>query len=59
VGACHGRAYAPRQTQACDALAIVREHLPAFVQRVEQAGGSLPSFVTSEWIGEKRMAWGG
>ena len=45
---CHGRAYVPRQTQICDALTIVREHLPAFVERLEDAGGTLPDFVARE-----------
>jgi len=40
--------YAPRNTAACDAVRIVRHHLPAFLERAEQADAPLPSFVTDE-----------
>ncbi len=46
MAVCHGQAsYVPRGTQDCDAVAVVREHLPAFLERLEQSGGSLPAFV--------------
>jgi hypothetical protein len=49
VAACHASAsYVPRSTQACDAVAIVREHWPAFRERVEMHAGPLPAFVSDE-----------
>jgi hypothetical protein len=46
---CHDRArYVPRTTQSCDAVAIVREHLPVFLARLEGRGLSLPGFVRDE-----------
>lgn len=43
-----GPRYVPRHTQDCDAVAIVREHLPRFVARLEDEGLSLPAFVRRE-----------
>lgn len=43
-----GPRYVPRHTQQCDAVAIVREHLPGFLERVEASGSSLPNFVRRE-----------
>ncbi len=40
--------YRPRTTASCDAVALVRRHLPAFLERIEQDGGELPRFVTDE-----------
>jgi hypothetical protein len=49
VAACHARAtYVPRSTQDCDAVAIVREHWPAFRDRLEMHAGPLPAFVRDE-----------
>jgi hypothetical protein len=49
VDACHARAtYVPRSTQGCAAVAIVREHWPAFRERVETHAGPLPAFVRDE-----------
>ena len=50
LGACsQARTYVPRRTQACDAIAIVREGLPAFVARVHDEGhASVPAFVRDE-----------
>lgn len=42
------RAVVPRCTQDSDALALVREHWPAFRDRLEERAGSLPAFVTGE-----------
>jgi hypothetical protein len=51
VGAGHRNAYLPRQTQHCDALAIVAMHLPGFVERAEQAGAPPPTFALEELRG--------
>jgi hypothetical protein len=51
VGLCRPAGYAPRCTPSSDLVRIVAEHLPAFLEHVEQAGGSLPSFVTDELRG--------
>jgi hypothetical protein len=40
-----------RATPSSDLVRIVAEHLPSFLERVEQAGGSLPKFVTDELRG--------
>ena len=40
--------YVPRTTQDSDALALVREHWPAFRERLEERAGSLPGFVRDE-----------
>lgn len=48
---CSARPYAPRQTPVCDAVRIVRQHLPGFVERAEQADAALPRFVTDELEG--------
>ncbi|HHH29966.1 MAG TPA: hypothetical protein ENK57_16700, partial [Polyangiaceae bacterium] len=49
VASCHAQArYVPRPTQGSDALALVREHWPAFRQRLEERAGSLPGFVRDE-----------
>ena len=43
------REYVPRTTQECDALVIVREHLPKFLERLEtETGTTLPAFVRAE-----------
>jgi hypothetical protein len=42
------REYRARTTASCDAVAVVRRHLPAFLERIEQEGGSLPKFVADE-----------
>jgi hypothetical protein len=43
------RGYVPRATQQSDAVAVVRAHLPAFVERLEQeTGATLPAFVLDE-----------
>ena len=38
------RVYRPRTTASCDAVALVRRHLPAFLERIEQDGGELGVF---------------
>ena len=49
MAGCHTRArYVPRRTQGSDALALVREHWPAFRDRVELQAGALPTFVRDE-----------
>ncbi len=49
MAGCHARAqYVPRCTQDSDALALVREHWPAFRDRLEERAGSLPAFVRDE-----------
>lgn len=40
--------YEPRTTQQCDAVTIVREHLPVFLEKLEARGISLPTFVRDE-----------
>ncbi|MBM4247825.1 MAG: transposase, partial [Deltaproteobacteria bacterium] len=45
------RAYRPRTTASCDAVAIVRRHFPAFLERIEHDGGVLPKFVRDEFDG--------
>lgn len=56
---CHDRAghaatqgaratYQPRRTHACDAVTIVREHLPTFLEHLGQEGASLPAFVREQ-----------
>ena len=43
------REYVPRTTQECDALVVVREHLPKFLERLEtETGATLPAFVRAE-----------
>ncbi len=52
VASCHAQArYVPRTTQDSDALALVREHWPAFRERLEERAGSLPRFVRDELEG--------
>jgi hypothetical protein len=49
VAGCHAQAqYVPRSTQDSDALALVREHWPAFRARLEERAGSLPAFVRDD-----------
>ena len=49
MASCHAQArYVPRTTQDSDALALVREHWPAFRERLEEPAGSLPGFVRDE-----------
>jgi len=49
VADCHARAqYVPRSTQDSDVLALVREHWPAFRDRLEERAGSVPAFVRDE-----------
>jgi hypothetical protein len=49
VASCHAQArYVPRTTQDRDALALVREHWPAFCGRLKERAGSLPGFVRNE-----------
>ena len=49
MAGCHAQArYVPRTTQGSDALALVREHWPAFRERLEERAGSLPGFVRDE-----------
>ena len=49
MASCHAQArYVPRTTQDSDALALVREHWPAFRERLEKRAGSLPGFVRDE-----------
>ena len=49
MAGCHARAqYVPRSTQDSDALALVREHWPAFRDRLEEHAGALPAFVRGE-----------
>ena len=49
MSGCHARAaYVPRTTQQCDAVTIVREHLPGFLERIETHGEPLPAFVRDE-----------
>src|SRR5688500_16603689 len=43
-----GRVYQPRKTASCDAVTLVRRHLPEFLERAEQHGGPMPSFVIDE-----------
>ncbi len=45
------RATFPGPTQDSDALALVREHWPAFRERLEERAGSLPRFVRDELEG--------
>ncbi len=49
MAGCHARAqYVPRCTQDSDALALAREHWPAFRDRLEEHAGALPAFVRDE-----------
>ncbi len=43
--------YVPRQTHDCDAAVLVRQHLPGFLARLEEAGPALPGFVKAELEG--------
>ena len=43
--------YVPRQTHDCDAAVLVRQHLPGFLARLEEAGHALPGFVKGELEG--------
>lgn len=40
--------YVPRQTHDCDAVVLMRQHLPDFLARLEEAGHALPGFVKTE-----------
>jgi hypothetical protein len=51
MGACCPVGYVPRSTARNDWVRIVAEHLPAFLERVEHDGGTLPAFVTDELQG--------
>lgn len=51
MGACEALGYTPRQTATSDLVGIVAQHLPAFLERVEQDGGTLPAFVIEELQG--------
>jgi len=50
------RRYVPRSTPGSDAFAVVREHWPAFRERLEKRAGSLPAFVRDEL--EAFITWG-
>ena len=44
--------YVPRQTQDCDAVVLMRQHLPGFLARLEESGHApLPKFVQAELEG--------
>jgi hypothetical protein len=51
VGVCRPAGYTPRATASSDLVRIAAEHLPSFLERIEQTGGSLPAFVTHELRG--------
>lgn len=54
MGACRPVGYAPRPTATSDLVRIAAESLPAFLERVEHDGGTLPGFVTDELHGVLR-----
>jgi hypothetical protein len=55
MGACRPVGYVPRQTATRDFRRIVAEHLPAFLERIEHDGMSLPAFVAAELAALRRL----
>jgi hypothetical protein len=54
VGLACTPAYTPRQTLDSDLVAVLREHLPSFIEHAEASGASLPLFAVNDLEGVLR-----